>query len=108
MFRPSTSSLCALAGLACTTAIARSPSPQPTGTTPEVRPSYARPDPGAKLADAPGYPPAPQKNLYADHDFRAKPAPKLEIEEWLSDKPDLKGKTLIIDFWARGAPPAAS
>lgn len=27
-------------------------------------------------------------------------APKLEVEEWISDIPDLKGKFVLIDFWA--------
>lgn len=27
-------------------------------------------------------------------------APKLEVEKWLTKKPDTKGKFVIIDFWA--------
>lgn len=27
-------------------------------------------------------------------------APKLVVEKWLSDKPDTKGKFVLIDFWA--------
>ncbi|ULT25631.1 TlpA family protein disulfide reductase [Sphingobacterium sp. E70] len=29
-----------------------------------------------------------------------KKAPKLEVEQWLSDAPDTKGKFVLIDFWA--------
>lgn len=41
------------------------------------------------------------KNLYAENDFRGKKAPEFVVEKWLSGAaPDLKGKVVVIDFWA--------
>lgn len=33
-------------------------------------------------------------------DLLNKKAPELNIEKWISEKPDLKGKFILIDFWA--------
>ncbi|MCB0824711.1 MAG: TlpA family protein disulfide reductase [Armatimonadetes bacterium] len=42
-----------------------------------------------------------EKTLYADNDFRGKEAPKMEIETWMHKKaPDMKGKVVMVDFWA--------
>lgn len=77
---------------------------------PAGKPSFAKPDPHAEPAPAAGkpaatpapsgYPATPPKNLYANNDFRNKQAPKLEIEEWLSAKPEMADKTILVDFWA--------
>ena len=32
--------------------------------------------------------------------FLNRPAPTIEAEKWLNDRPDLKGKFLLVDFWA--------
>jgi len=32
--------------------------------------------------------------------FLNKKAPEVVVEKWLTDKPDLKGKFILIDFWA--------
>jgi len=32
--------------------------------------------------------------------FLNQKAPKLEVQEWLTEKPDLNGKFVLIDFWA--------
>lgn len=40
-----------------------------------------------------------QKRLWAKSVINQK-APKLTVEKWLSDKPDTKGKFILIDFWA--------
>lgn len=39
------------------------------------------------------------KQLWAKSVLNEK-APELTVEEWISEKPDLKGKFVIIDFWA--------
>ncbi|HZK08979.1 MAG TPA: TlpA disulfide reductase family protein [Bacteroidales bacterium] len=41
----------------------------------------------------------PQKNLYAKSFYHQK-APELVVEKWISEKPDTKGKFVMIDFWA--------
>jgi len=33
-------------------------------------------------------------------DVRGKKAPKLEVEQWITDRPDPQGKVVVIDFWA--------
>ncbi|MCI9844431.1 TlpA family protein disulfide reductase [Flavobacterium pectinovorum] len=40
-----------------------------------------------------------QKRLWAKSVINQK-APKLTVEKWLSDKPETKGKFVLIDFWA--------
>lgn len=49
-----------------------------------------------------GYPPVvTNKKLYAATDYRGKQAPEFVVEEWLTGKaPDMKGKVVVIDFWA--------
>jgi thiol-disulfide isomerase/thioredoxin len=32
--------------------------------------------------------------------FLGRPAPTIEAEKWLNERPDLKGKFLLVDFWA--------
>lgn len=53
-------------------------------------------------ATAQGYPPiVTAKELYASNDYRGKEAPKLEFGTWLTKGvPDIKGKVVLIDFWA--------
>ena len=34
-----------------------------------------------------------------------KPAPKLEVEKWLGDKPDTDGKALLVFFWTTWSVP---
>lgn len=40
-----------------------------------------------------------EKQLWAKS-FLNEKAPELIVEKWLSDKPDIKGKFILIDFWA--------
>ena len=42
---------------------------------------------------------AQKKQLWAKSIINKK-APELVVEKWLSDKPDTKGKFVLIDFWA--------
>ena len=41
----------------------------------------------------------PYKKLYAKS-FLNQEAPKLEVETWISEQPDTKGRFVLIDFWA--------
>jgi thiol-disulfide isomerase/thioredoxin len=41
----------------------------------------------------------PAKKLYAKSYINQK-APELVVETWISEKPDTKGKFVLIDFWA--------
>jgi cytochrome c biogenesis protein CcmG, thiol:disulfide interchange protein DsbE len=53
----------------------------------------------APVVDYPPYVTA--KTLYAKNDFRGKTAPEFAVEKWLgTDTPKMKGKILVIDFWA--------
>ncbi|MBX3115418.1 MAG: TlpA family protein disulfide reductase [Fimbriimonadaceae bacterium] len=52
--------------------------------------------------NTPSYPPiVKEKTLYAKMDFRGQKAPKLEFGKALNGAiPELKGKVLLVDFWA--------
>jgi thiol-disulfide isomerase/thioredoxin len=42
-------------------------------------------------------PPAPRSE---ETDFIGKPGPEFHVKEWISEKPEMEGKFLLIDFWA--------
>ncbi len=47
------------------------------------------------------YPPKVKKELVAGNDLRGKEAPVLEVEQWVNGTtPDIKGKVVLVDFWA--------
>jgi len=57
---------------------------------------------GASFLETADYPPiVTAKTLYAKNDFRGKQAPKFVVEQWLNQaNPNMKGKVLVVDFWA--------
>ncbi len=46
------------------------------------------------------YPEYVKKELYSEVDLRGKKMPEVKATEWLTAKPDLKGKVVLYDFWA--------
>lgn len=80
----------------CCLCAAQTPA-QPAPPAP-VEPAKTAPDAAGQAK--PEFPPAVKKNLYADHDLRGKSAPKLDVAKWLTDKPRIEGKVVLIDFWA--------
>lgn len=53
-----------------------------------------------KTIDRTGFPEAQSKDLRAANDLRGKKLSSLDFGTWLTDKPELKGKTILIEFWA--------
>lgn len=45
------------------------------------------------------------KMIYVEHPSLYTPSPKLEVEEWISPVPDIKGKHLLIEYWNTWCPP---
>jgi thiol-disulfide isomerase/thioredoxin len=75
-------------------AIAAWSQPEKPPTPTEGKPAASQP-----AKPEPAWPKKVEKELFAD-DVRGKKAPGYVIEDYLNDKPDLKGKVLLIDFWA--------
>lgn len=63
----------------------------------DVQPDATKPGEAAKGDQvAPGD--KPSKKLWA-HSLLYCDAPKIEVSKWLSDKPELEGKFVLIEFW---------
>jgi thiol-disulfide isomerase/thioredoxin len=77
--------------------------PAPAKPNDADKPKDAKPkDESGKggAAEAPKWPGAPKKELYAQHDLRGKSAPAFKVQEWLTKEPDRKDRVVLIDFWA--------
>lgn len=48
--------------------------------------------------------PVKERRMWADSWLYAE-APPLEVETWLSEKPDTKGKYVLVEFWGTFCPP---
>lgn len=69
---------------------AKPPASQPpTGKT-----SEGKPEPTS------GFPAKVQKRLFASVDLREKQAPQVQVEKWLTNKPEFQNKLVLVDFWA--------
>ncbi len=44
--------------------------------------------------------PAPRKDIFASLSFFNEHAPSIIVEEWLTGKPNIEGKFVLLDFWA--------
>ena len=69
-------------------------------TTEIVEHLLAEPSPSTPAAPVPNWPAIVEKELYAKVDLRGKPAPELAFGDWLTARPELEGKAILIDFWA--------
>lgn len=59
-------------------------------------------DPKALLGK---FPKPVDKRLFAKNDLRGKPAPKIELEQWIGDAAKTQDKVVILDFFATWNPP---
>jgi thiol-disulfide isomerase/thioredoxin len=67
------------------------------GKTADVQPDAGKPGEAAKDdVAAPGD--KPSKKLWA-HSLLYCDAPKIDVSKWLSEKPELEGKFILIEFW---------
>lgn len=56
--------------------------------------------------DEDGWPLVIEKRLFAENDFRGKPAPPIEVEHWLGPQPDLAGKCVLVYLFTTSDGPA--
>lgn len=84
----------ALALLIATPALAQHQAEPPKPAAPAEQP--AAPSAAAEAK----FPATPSKQLFAKNDLRNKKAPALHVEKWISEKPELKDKVVLYDFWA--------
>lgn len=79
---------------------------QPTSEKPGKPDKARKPaDPGSTVGPTnSGYPKIIDKELHAKNDFRGKKAPLVSAEKWLTERPNHKGKVVLVDFWATWCP----
>ena len=53
-----------------------------------------------KTIDRTGYPEAAGKDLRAANDVRGQKLSSMDFGTWITAKPNLKGKTILVEFWA--------
>lgn len=49
-------------------------------------------------------PPEPLADPVSSKSFLGKPAPTMEVDQWLGEKPSLQGKYVVVSFWTVGSP----
>jgi thiol-disulfide isomerase/thioredoxin len=92
-------------------ALAQTPATTPAQPAPAKPAESAKAEPKKDTAPAKAaYPEKVTKKLWASTDLRDKKAPELTVEAWRQEgkeikAPDLKGKTILIDFWGISCPP---
>jgi cytochrome c biogenesis protein CcmG/thiol:disulfide interchange protein DsbE len=65
----------------------------------------AKPPKRAAAPDEQGGPAAVQANALPARSFLNQPSPTIVGEKWLTDAPDMRGKFVLLDFWATWCAP---
>jgi thiol-disulfide isomerase/thioredoxin len=65
----------------------------------QAKAAAATPPPAEPREETPAADDIPTHEINADS-FLNQPAPKIVVQKWLTDEPNLAGKFVIVDFWA--------